>query len=190
MPSFVSPQMISPTLVGAAVGALSSSPATGPVNDPVCGLAMRFTVIIDDLSNLGLWASCKGLRVEFKTKTVTQGGDYGAAAVLPDRLEYDKLTLERAITAEGSSAVQKWLISMKDKWLTPQSTQQTSRNRYTGGTAHVQLLNPVNPSTPLMKWDFYDVLPVSWTGPSLSGKSNEVAMETLVLQHGGFQWTQ
>jgi phage tail-like protein len=187
MPAYISPQMISPTLIGAAVGALTNAP-TNPATYPVYGLAMRFAVTVDDLSNLGRWATCKGLRVEFKTKTVTEGGDYGAPVALPDRLEYDKITLERAITKEGSAAVQKWLISMKDKWMTPQS-RPTSPGRYTGGTAHIQLLNPADPSAPLMKWDFYDVLPVSWTGPSLSGKANEVAMETLVLQHGGFQWT-
>lgn len=189
MPRFISPQMLSPTLIGAAAGFLSGSPAS-PVKYPTYGLTMRFAVTVDDLSSLGTWASCKGLHVEFKTKPVTQGGDYNRTYALPDRLEYDRITLERAMNKTDSHAVADWLGSMKNKWMTPAAGSEPAFGpKEPPGTATISLLDPTQPNNlekALFTWTLRNVLPVSWSGPSFSAKGSDVALETLVLQHGGF----
>lgn len=188
MPTFISPQMLSPSLIGAAAQALSSSPVN-PATYAVYGLTMRFAVTVDDLSNLGTWATCKGLRVEFKTKPVTEGGDYTRSFALPDRLEYERITLERAMNKRDSDAVRQWLVRMKDKWMTPTSPPPGARPsspKDAGGTATIRLLDPTDLTKDIFAWNLTNVLPVSWSGPSFSAKGNEVALETLVLQHGGF----
>jgi phage tail-like protein len=38
-----------------------------------------------------------------------------------------------------------------------------------------------------MRWNFVKAWPAKWTGPSLSAKSNDVAIETLELAHEGLE---
>lgn len=184
MPTFISPQMISPSLIGAAAGALSGPPDRAAAY-PVYGLTMRFAVTVDDISDLGTWATCQGLRVEFKTKQITQGGDYTSSVTLPDRMEYDRITLERAMSRQDSAGVRRWLVRMKDEWMTPSATA-AKRSRNDGCNARIRLLDPTDPARDIATWDLTNVFPVSWTGPSFTAKGSEVALETLVLQHGGF----
>src|ERR1700753_2880409 len=100
MPMFLSPQMVSPTLIGQGVGALTAVAKTKS-DYPMYALSMRFKVEIPDLRsgnvNLGNWSSCKGLKVDFKVTAVAQGGVYTSPKFLPDCLEYDKIFLERAM---------------------------------------------------------------------------------------------
>ena len=35
------------------------------------------------------------------------------------------------------------------------------------------------------RWNFFDAWPSKWTGPSLTAKGNDVAIETLELAHEG-----
>ena len=42
---------------------------------------------------------------------------------------------------------------------------------------------------PVLRWQFSQGWPSKWEGPILSGKSNEVAIETLVIEHEGLQLT-
>jgi phage tail-like protein len=180
--TFISPQMVSPTMIGRTVA--GSSGSNGSLGSyPVYGLTTRFRVVIDDgeVSSLGDWASCKGLKVEFKFKQVQRGGDYTSTVSLPERLEYDRITLERGIRQPYTDDVQAWLRKIKNSWLTP------SFNRPDGCTATITLIDPTKPPAKLADWKLEQVYPVSWSGPSMSaGGSDAVAMETLVLQHGGF----
>jgi phage tail-like protein len=41
-------------------------------------------------------------------------------------------------------------------------------------------------SKPIWQWDLTGVIPVRWTGPSLSAESAKIATETLELAHHGF----
>jgi phage tail-like protein len=183
MPStFISPQMVTPTLIGrAAGGALSRSATSGPDSYPTYGLTTRFRVVIHEGdNNLGNWSSCKGLKVEFKYRQIQRGGDYTRMALLPERMEYDRITLERGIQKADAKVVQDWLKTVANDWMKP------SFDTPKPYTATIALLDPTDNSY-LVKWDLSDVFPVSWSGPSMSaGGSDAVATETLVLQHGGF----
>jgi phage tail-like protein len=182
MPTFLSPQMVSPTLIGQAAGALTKE-ETSQADYPNYALSMRFMVEVDELPNgratLGNWSSCKGLKVDFKVATVMQGGIYTSPKILPECIEYDKIVLERAMRLPDSQNVQAWLIRMKNQWIAPGQT-------YEPQTATIHLRNPVNPQFDIMVWELQDVYPVSWSGPDMSADRSAVATEKLTLQHGGF----
>jgi phage tail-like protein len=146
---------------------------------PAYGMAMRFGVQVDDLS-LGNWHSCKGLKVSFDYEVVKQGGDYLEATRLPNRLNYEPITLERAVLSAESKAVQAWLANYVRSWrIYPVSEQPPQTTKATISLLDYKL-------SEVMKWELDGVFPKSWSGPSLGADDNKVAMETLVLEHSGF----
>jgi phage tail-like protein len=157
----------------------TQSPPT-PGDWPKYGMAMRFKVTIEHasaagISDLGMWSGCKGLKVTFATTPVKMGGVYAYERLLPDTIKYQNVTLERGVNYSDSSNVQSWLASVAKNW--QDSTYQRASMSITmydatGGSA--------------MVWTLRDVIPVSWSGPSLSATDNKVAIETLELAHQGF----
>lgn len=187
MPAFVSPQMVSPTLIGRAAGMLSDIASSSPGDYATYALTTRFKVQImaNGISDLGGWASCKGLKIDFKVKQVQYGGDYTSSVLLPERLEYEKIVLERGIEQSDTQKLQKWLKSVIDSWMVP------TNGRPSGSPATITLVDPTDNSAEIAHWKLRGVYPVSWSGPSMSASgSDAVATETLVLQHGGFEWPQ
>ncbi len=172
---------IMPTSLGqAASGATHAASALGP--SPTFmkyGLAMRFVVKVDAL-NLGLWASCEGLRVDLKTERVADGGHYGYTKTLPVGVEYANITLTRAMDPDGSRAIRQWLTQAVSQWV----NASDSGDPYQGSTAQITLQD-VN-GHDVTQWTFHDVYPISWVGPQLSGKQNEIALEKLTFEHSGF----
>lgn len=156
-----------------AVGGLLSN-STFPY-----GLAMRFQVTVDDL-DLGAWSACKGLKVELKVKQVQDGGNYWYDNLLPDRIHYSPITLERAVHPQDSLAVQAWLRQVAADW----QNDDEDGGTYTPQTATITLLGAY--AQPVMDWTLLGVIPTAWTGPSLSGSDNKVAIEILELTHQGF----
>jgi phage tail-like protein len=133
------------------------------------GLTCRFSVKVDGME-LGGWASCTGLRVDFKLKEILEGGTNGHTCYVPDRISYPRVTLTRAMTADDSPKVAQWLATYVD--------------RESGGTAEITLNDARG--TRIASWTLHNVLPASWRGPDLVGQSDKVAMETLELVHEGF----
>jgi phage tail-like protein len=152
---------------------------------PNYGLSMRFKVTLDGArSSLGDWSSCSGLAVTFNHESYDEGGTYEYQRLLPGRMSYSDVVLERAITGRSWEVVQAWLVEVRDSWVHGDATT------YQGGNATITLFGPatdgVDKVLPVVSWTLRDVLPVSWTGPSLAARSNEVATERLVLRHQGF----
>ncbi len=146
---------------------------------PPYGLAMRFTVQVDGLS-LGSWSACRGLKVEFKVTKLESGGDYASEHLLPDRICYSAVTLERAMHTSDSAAVMQWLQQVASDWTADEGRSAADAGR----TATIKLYD-VNGNI-VATWTLQNVYPSSWSGPSLSGSDNKVAIETLVLEHEGF----
>lgn len=143
------------------------------------GLALRFKVVMDDLYDLGLWKSCKGLSVTFKSTPLYEGGTYDyPSAMLAEELEYSPVTLQRAICLPDTKKVQEWLSSRAADWFGDKSFD------YTGSTAVITLLGP--DLTEVFSWSLRNVYPAKWSGPDLDADSNAVAMESLELKHRGF----
>jgi phage tail-like protein len=156
----------------------SAVPGIMPSGSFPYGLSMRFAVTVDGLS-LGSWSACKGLKVELKVTRIAEGGNYWYERILPDRIAYSNITLERAVHPQESKVLRDWLDSVASQW-----TNFAGQQSYTGGQASITLFGAT--SQEVMSWDLVGVYPVSWSGPSLSATENKVAIETLELAHHGF----
>jgi phage tail-like protein len=169
------PISVSPTLAmasaAAAVGMTLNS-------DFPYGLAMRFKVYVDGLS-LGSWSACKGLKVELKVTRVVAGGNYWYEHILPDRISYSTIILERAVHPRDSQRVQDWLGKVASQWM-----NYSGDDSYQAGTAEITLLGATGQQ--VMSWTLTGVYPVCWSGPALSATENKTAIETLELAHQGF----
>lgn len=146
------------------------------------GMAMRFNVTIDGLA-LGHWASCEGLKVEFTTESVKDGGHYDYEPALPAALKYSAITLRRAMIKSDSDQVMKWLETAAAQWTNYDGTTDPYRDR-DDGTAQITLLDVYGGT--VQNWKLRGVRPSSWSGPSLTAEQSKVAVETLVIEHQGF----
>lgn len=147
------------------------------------GLSMRFAVTFvsgDGMQPLGAWASCKGLKVEFKTEAVKFGGEYDYEVKLPTQVTYGPVVLERAMEQHSSALLQAWLGRLVATWV----NSADSGVKPPAGTAHV-VLQDAHQNT-VAQWSLRNAFPVSWSGPTLDAKGNTVAIETLTLEHQGF----
>jgi len=149
------------------------------------GLSMRFTVTFQgvngDIDKLGEWSSCKGLKVEFKTEAVKQGGEYGYEVKLPTQVSYGPVVLERAMEQASSQALQTWLGKLVANWM---NYPESGSGAPPAGAVSIVLQDVY--LQPVASWTLRNAYPVSWSGPVLDAKQNAVALETLTLEHQGF----
>lgn len=168
--------------IAALAGAASARPGVaGQSVDPSYGLGFRFTVRIDAVADLGAWQSCSGLKVEFKSTEVRRGGSYLIQERLPDKIFYPRVVLKRAVLPSSSSKVQDWLAKAARSWMTEADPKAT-------GTSATITLYDSNDSA-VLTWILKSVRPAAWSGPELDAKSSQVALETLELEHEGFEVT-
>jgi phage tail-like protein len=134
------------------------------------GMAMRFEVTIDDMP-LGGWSRCQGLDVEFTYLPYREGGTNSHRPLLPDCVQYGEITLARAVNAQDSAQVMRWL-SRKAQQFTP-------------GTGVIKLFDAHQGE--VASWSLRNVCPRRWSGPTLSSDLGAgIAIESLVLAHEGF----
>jgi phage tail-like protein len=149
------------------------------------GLSMRFAVTFNPTTGkgtpLGDWASCKGLKVEFKTETVKRGGLYNGEVKLPTEVTYGQVVLERAMEQGPSRQLQSWLGGLVANWM---NYAETGNSRPPAGELTIVLQDVY--LDPVASWTLHGAYPVSWSGPVLDAKQNAVAIETLTIEHQGF----
>lgn len=160
-------------------GRTGASASAGQAMFRKYGMAMRFNVTIDGLA-LGHWASCEGLKVEFTTESVKDGGHYDYEPALPAALKYSAITLRRAMIQGDSDQVMRWLRTAAAQWTNYDGTTDP----YRGGTAQITLLDVYGGT--VQNWKLRGVRPSSWSGPALTAEQSKVAVETLVIEHQGF----
>jgi phage tail-like protein len=138
----------------------------------VVGHSNRFSVVVDDggMRDLGLWQKCDGLSVKFKKKDVPEGGNYFHVNYLLDRVEWDNITLTRAVNSSDTDKVFRW-IQKKARDLTP-------------CTAEITVFD--HKLSPVYKWELEGVYPIQWKVPGLDAKTSGVLIEQLILVHQGF----
>lgn len=141
------------------------------------GLQTRFKVVVDGV-DLGGWSKCTGLQVDFKETRIVEGGNYEYQPILPDRIEYRPITLERAMTAEDSERVQNWLRGKVDSYMKADFRGGGS------GTAQITLCD--SHGRKVTAWSLRGVYPAGWDGPELSASTFGIAIEKLRLLHEGF----
>lgn len=167
----------------------SKAPGAGPLNPPPYGMTMWFRVLVPALdggapTSLGLWSGCSGLTVQFNPEgPFDEGGNYTSARHLPGKITYPKVVLERAMTADGTAAVRKWLEDQAVAWVGGQDPQDSSSPPVVVEMHSGPGLN----DAVIHRWELANAVPVEWAVPQLStGGSGGVALEKLTLVHGGF----
>jgi len=143
------------------------------------GMSMRFRVSVDGI-NLGSWATCAGLSVEFKNKRVAEGGNYEYSVILPDRVEYKTVTLRRAMSQQESAIVQQWLTGVVRGWYNAASPRDFGPR-----TAEIELFDASGQAV-VASWMLRNVYPARWSGPDLDATGSRIAIEALELVHEGF----
>lgn len=143
------------------------------------GMSMRFRVSVDGI-NLGSWATCAGLSVDFKHKRIGEGGNYEYSLILPERVEYKAITLRRAMSPQESALVQRWLAEVVSGWY-----QAASPRDFGPRTAEIELFDATG-RTVVASWTLRNVYPARWSGPDLDASGSRVALEALELVHEGF----
>ena len=126
-----------------------------------------FSVSIDDVQ-IGAFAECSGLTVEYEIMEYAEGGEDRFVHKLRGRLKYPNLVFKRGVTFEDGFL----------KWFFDQQTDRQKR-----GTVTVSLLG--NDGKEVRRWAFASAFPVKWQGPSFNAKSTNVATETLEIAHEG-----
>jgi phage tail-like protein len=132
------------------------------------GAGVYFLASLDN-EPLGSFNSCEGLGCEIVVEQREEGGNNGYVWQLPTRIKYSNIKLTRPVTV-ASIALHDWFSSI-----------------HSGMKRHTAVIEAHGPGgIPIGVWGLLDVMPVRWTGPSLSPDQNKVATETLELAHHGF----
>ena len=136
----------------------------GPARDPAG--AMRFTVVAPGLE-LGSFAECTGLAVEYQILEYQEGGQNAFTHKLRGPIKYRNLVLKRGITADD--ALLRWFQQTQDLRERP--------------TIVVTLKGPDGKA--VRRWGFERAFPVRWTGPTLNAGAATLATEELEIAHRG-----
>ncbi|MFJ1966368.1 phage tail protein [Streptomyces massasporeus] len=132
------------------------------------GSTIWFTLSIDGES-LGYFNGCEGLSSQVEIEQRQEGGNNGFVWQLPTRVSFSTIRLTRPLTPD-TTKVAKWISSL-----------QTGIKRPTAQIAALRA-----DGLEVARWGLIDVLPVSWTGPTLDPANPAVATEVLEITHHGF----
>lgn len=138
------------------------------LQDVDTAVSVTFTVKLDDVE-LGSFSSCDGLGAEVVIETRDEGGNNGFVWQLPTRLKYPNVKLTRPL-GKDTSKIADWFATMATGYERKTATIEAK-------TADGALV---------AQWGLLDVIPVRWTGPSLSPDSPKVLTETIEIAHHGF----
>jgi phage tail-like protein len=126
-------------------------------------------VTVDD-HDLGGFITCEGLGLEVVLELREEGGNNDFVWQLPTRVKYTNIKLTRPI-GSSTGAVVEWLAGLAQK------VQRTNGCIAAMGADR----------TVIASYNLTGVIPVRWTGPSLTAESPKIATETLELAHHGFR---
>lgn len=139
-----------------------------PRNDPYG--AFNFIVEIDGLAVAG-FSECSGLTAETTVIEYREGNEKAGVRKLAGLTKFAPIILKRGITKE------------RDLWNWYKNIINGNTDRRNGS---IVLLG--NDHTPVARWNFTDGWPAKWEGPHLKAKGNEVAIETLEIEHEGLEY--
>jgi phage tail-like protein len=135
-------------------------------------VSVRFAVSIDH-EEVGDFSSCDGLGCEVVIEQREEGGNNGFVWQLPTRMKYSNIKLSRPV-GKDSRKLTAWLASFA-----------------TGVKPHTATISAMTSDGDVVAtWDLQGVIPVRWSGPSLSLDTPKVAMETVEFAHHGFLSTE
>jgi phage tail-like protein len=139
-----------------------------PRNDPYG--AFNFTVEIDGIAVAG-FSECSGLIAETAVIEYREGDEPARVRKLAGLTKFAPIILKRGITEN------------RDLWNWYKNIVNGNTDRRNGS---IVLLG--NDRSPVARWKFTNGWPAKWEGPHLKAKGNEVAIETLEIEHEGLEY--
>jgi phage tail-like protein len=149
---------------------------------PYPAVAFNFAVWVDGVSgNSGNGASAdaafqeiSGIKVEYETFTVAEGGENRFEHRLPTPTKYSNLVLKRGVVVE-TSRLSQWvgesLGSTLARPIKPRQVMVTLRNEN---------------FEPLITWTFTNAYPVRWETSPLNSMENAILTDTMELCYNYF----
>jgi phage tail-like protein len=116
------------------------------------------------------FSECRGLVGTLQVQDYSEGGLNDRVRHFPTRISWDNISLQRGVGLTP------------DLWDWYFSYVQGSGKRRDG-----LIILQNDQRAPVMVWKFKRGLPVKWTGPTLMGRGNELAIETLEIAHEGLE---
>jgi phage tail-like protein len=142
------------------------------VNEP--GIGYRFVLEIDGY-DFGSFSKVDGINATYDVTKVKEGGENGYVHALPGRVSYGNVTLTRALdTASARLAA----------WFTEYQSLLGSGGRHKPTSASIAAVSAAQQV--VTTWNFADVVPVKYTGPSFDAGGAAVAVEKMEFAHHGF----
>lgn len=130
----------------------------------------NFLVEIDGITQAG-FQEVSGLGAEIAVVEYREGDDKTRTVrKLPGLIKYSPIVLKRGFTQDRS--LWNWFKTVLD------GTVQRANGVIT-------LLD--NARTPVLRWRFREGWPSKWEAAYLNAKTNDVAIETLVIEHEGIE---
>jgi len=130
----------------------------------------NFLVEIDGVTQAG-FQEVSGLGAEVAVVEYREGDEkIRAVRKLPGLIRYSPILLKRGFTQDRS--LWNWFKTVLD------GTVQRANGTIT-------LLDSAR--TPVLRWRFREGWPSKWEAAYLNGKSNDVAIETLIIEHEGIE---
>jgi phage tail-like protein len=122
-----------------------------------------FLVEIDGITQAS-FSECSGFSSHVEVIEYREGGDPNSVRKLPGKVSYQDITLKRGLTS--SSELYDWHASA----LNPPIQRKNGSVVILDDTLAEQV-----------RWNFTGAWISKWDGPALSGKGNDVAIETLTI---------
>ena len=123
-----------------------------------------------DVSPAAGFSECRGLEGTWQLQDYPEGGNNNTVRHFPTRVTWSHITLSRGVGL--SDELWDWYFSY---------IRGNGKRR----DGLIMLLN--SQRDPVMVWKFKRGLPVKWTGPTMSGRGNEVAIEMMEIAHEGLE---
>lgn len=127
---------------------------------------------IDGASARGGFSDVSGLHAEVEAIEYRNGNERTLATrKLPGLARYTDVTLRRGVI--GDLTLWNWF-------------KQSLQGQPQRATGRIHLLNESHDAI-VMSWQLRDAWPIRFSGPSLSGKTSDIAVDEIVLAHGGIE---
>jgi len=149
-------------------------PSTDPLgSDPQ--IANRFLLEVDGVE-IGVFQEVSGLTMNVESEQWKEGGQNGYSYQMIGRTTWPNLVFKRGIT-DGDSLYE-WIHQVSGDGY---AAADSKLERKTGAVTVIGY-----DGSRLRSWNFRDMVPVRWSGPSFSATSNELLEEELEVTHHGF----
>jgi len=123
-----------------------------------------------DVSQDAGFSECRGVEGTLQVQDWSEGGVNDRVLKFPTRMTWTNITLSRGVGI--SPEMWRWFFSYAQ-----------GRGKRRDGL--IMLLN--DRRDPVVIWKFRRGIPVKWTGPTLSARGNEIAIESLEIAHEGLE---